>query len=191
MEETNFKLSFAWKHIIPNNFKQSNAAMINGMIAGGRMGEYYVFSSYALMYFDDDDKNNLHPIVELQDKFNRTKTNCMVYDMPINEANRGYYDKMFLYHSNGTSIGNYGLVLYNTETKRCVHISFIDDAMDSLLQTMARLVNTIRDYPIYEIYRRKSKNETVAEIEVERVISEINNCKYQPTEELDDSVDCA
>ena len=156
MNETIYDIHFDWHNINPSNFKQRMVSEISTMIGAGRMCEFFKFNGYARIDFHEDDVHHFNPFVEVQDKFNRTKTNCLIFDMPINNANRGYYDKMFLYHVNGTSVGNFGYVLYNTTTGKCTHKNYVDDAVDELVQSLAKTVNNMRRYDIHAIYHKKN-----------------------------------
>lgn len=145
MESKTYNLEFCWHGINTDNFKQKNVSHILQYINAGLMHNYYVFSSYGRIDFDEEDKKHLYPIVTEQEKFNRTKTNCLIFDMPVCDSNDGTYDKMFLYYSNGKAVSNYGMVFYNSETNDMIHKAFIDDTFEDLIKMMSKTINRIRE----------------------------------------------
>lgn len=145
MENKVYNLEFSWHGINADNFKQKNVGHILQYINAGSMYQYYQFSTYGRIDFADDDTRHLHPIVTEQDKFNRTKTNCLIFDMPVCDSNDGTYDKMFLYYTNGKTMSNYGFVLYNSTTNHMVHKAYIEDTFEDLIKSMSKVMNHLRE----------------------------------------------
>ena len=161
------KLEMLFPYIQWDNWKHKTAMSIINMINGGRMKPYFKFSSFGNVSYEEDDVKKMHPIIEPHEKFNRMKSNVMIFDMPKNDTNEGYYDKMFMYHTNGVSISNYGFVLYNSETGKMTHKCYIDDTYDDLFQILGRVINFFIAKPWYDIYKQQYLEHNVNQSHIE------------------------
>ena len=63
-----------------------------------------------IITFDNEDVQHTNPTITLMEKYNRLKTNCLVYSLPENISNMNYYDKLFIYYSSGNKESYYGYV---------------------------------------------------------------------------------
>lgn len=133
-----YKFEFQHWFFATDNFKQKQIDNILCIIGNGRLNDFLKFSGYGNISFDENDKGHRYPTIVEQDKYNRFKSNCIIYDMTYNRFNNGKFDKCFIYHSNGNQIGNYGYVFYNTQTGKLSHIYFVEDTYDALCQSLIK-----------------------------------------------------
>jgi len=129
----NYELDLAINYQIFTNFKQKSAAILINLFNGGRIIDYARFSGYGLITSLNERNNKI--IIEEQDRFNRTKTNCLIFDLTYNKYNPGRFDKLFIYYSiTSRDNGWYGYVLYNTETGETRNKYCLPYADDKLYQ---------------------------------------------------------
>jgi len=156
MEETNFELEFGMYYLDLANFKQKQAYIIQGSIGGGRLNEYMRFNSYCIMSFDEDDHKHRYPKIQLIDKFNRSKCNCMMFDLSYNHKNNGIFDKCFIFQTAGKLNGYYGFAFYNAETHKISTKFLIESAYDNLCIKLMQTFDTMLASHIYAHYSEKS-----------------------------------
>jgi len=154
MKET-YKFEFKRWNFPCDNFKQKQALIIINTIAGGRLNNDMTFDGYGHIEFDENDTKNRYPIINHLDGYNRNKTNCLIYDLKDTQKNQGYYDKCFIYHSAGRQEGNYGFVLYNTETGDVSHKYFIEHEYDTLCVKLTESFNILYKLPMFRYYSDK------------------------------------
>lgn len=138
-----------------DNFKKKQATLIINMIKGSRLQSDMVFDSYGHIAFDNEDVCHKRPNISYLDDFNKSKTNCLIYNLNETVKNQGKYDKCFIYHSAGPTDGNYGYVFYNTETGEMMHKYFIDHEFDALCVKLNESFNSLFKAPIYDFFARK------------------------------------
>ena len=140
----NYELNLAINYQTFDNFKQKGALILQGLFAGGRMLDYAKFASYATITPLNEKNNKIN--VEEQDRFNRAKTNCLIYDLTYNKWNPGKFNKLFIYYSiTSRDAGWYGYVLYNTETDTTFNKYCIDYSDDKLYQYIYRNLIDLAD----------------------------------------------
>lgn len=105
-----------------NNFKQKQTYNIQQVIGGSRLNFYMKFTGFGLITETKVGPAFKNIKIEKQEKFNRIRTNCMIFDLIENDVNKGYYDKCFIYSDNSGKSGFYGYILYNTTTGRTDHV---------------------------------------------------------------------
>lgn len=150
-----FNIKFNMPYIEADVFKQKHYGILLATIGNSRLSEYMHFDGPGLITFNEDDRQHNNPIVTLMDKYNRLKTNCLVYSLPENTSNMGYYDKLFIYYSAGSKISYYGYVLFNTKTNKNEHIYFIDDDYNDLTRCLNQSFNRMYDETLYAYYGKK------------------------------------
>lgn len=127
---------FEMPYIECQNFKEKEGYIISGIISGGRIGSFINFSGFANIAFDDEDIQHWHPKVTILEKFTRSNSNALVYN--INSNNK--YNKIFVYKTNTKDSGFYGLLFYNTETNKSLHIFNVELDYSRLVINMSRVV---------------------------------------------------
>lgn len=136
-----------------DNFRQKQVTMLKYIIGGSRLMFDMKFNCYATVTFDNDDTHHLHPHITETETFNRLKTNCLVYDMPVTSANKGYYNKCFIYQSIGPKgNGFYGYLLYNTESKKLNHVYYIEREEGALCRRLNKTISLFRHRDKYLPY---------------------------------------
>ena len=154
-EEYHLKLEL--NHLNITKFKEKDVYILTQTINGSRLGiNHLKFLSYGYISFNEDDKRLNNAIVTPVDKFNRLKVNCVIFDMPFNPQNDGYYDKLFIF-SDSAHEEYYNYVMYNSETGKQIHKFLIDKQIDILLQTLTREFHTLYNADIYDFYLKKGK----------------------------------
>lgn len=154
-ENNNYELEFGMYYLDLTSFKQKQSHIIQGCIGGGRLNEYMRFNSYAIMSFDSNDHKHRYPKVQLIDKFNRSKCNCMMYDLSYNSKNNGMYDKCFIFQTSGKTTTYFGIYFYNSETKKCNTIFLIESLYDNLCIKLMQSLDTMLASHIYAHYSEK------------------------------------
>lgn len=169
----NYRFEFWRWNFDCDNFKKKNAAIIINMIKGSRLNFDMVFESYGHIEFDEEDTSHRYPNIIHLDDFNRTKTNCLIYNLNDTYKNPSKYNKCFIYHTAGPQEGNYGYVFYNTETGEMMHKYFISHEFDYLCVKLNESFNTLFREPIYDFYAKKyySNKKKVAPVDKYRNIS--------------------
>lgn len=136
-----YDVKFLFPHIDCDRISQKLLGIIQHSVGESRLMNFMTFGSYALITFDENDKYHYTPHVEEQEKYNRTKTNAIVYDLKECNLN-DVYNKCILYHTDGHKIANYGFVLYNTETCKVTHKAFIDDDITEVIKSMYNTITS-------------------------------------------------
>ena len=150
----NYELDLAINYQTFDNFKQKAALILQGLFAGGHMIDFARFSGYATITSLNERRNRIS--IEEQDRFNRAKTNCLIYDLTDNKFNPKKYDKLFIYYSI-TSRDNawYGYVLYNTENGNTFNKYCLDHSDDKLYQYIYNNIVNLSKDKLYEYFSKR------------------------------------
>ena len=149
----NYDFELGVHYVEFDNFKQKQVAILRNVIEGGRLILDLKFNCYATITIDPEDSHHIHPHIEETEGFNRLKTNCLVYDMLTTDANRGFYDKCFIYQTVGAKgNGFYGYLLYNSETKKLTHIYYIEREEGALCRRLNKTILLFRHIDKYLPY---------------------------------------
>ena len=131
-----YKLSFNMPYINCDNYKEKELINFIGIINGSRTGLLLNGYKYANIRFDDEDKKHEYPIITELDSFSRSKTNCIIFN-----SNEGRYNKLFIYQSLNKDNPYYGILAYNTDTGKNVHIYNIEYDHSKLIIYIFRLLS--------------------------------------------------
>lgn len=146
------ELKFYYQTFDP--FKQKASLILQNLFANGRMIDYAVFNGYGLINIESRKADKI--IIEETDKFNRAKTNCIIYDLTYNKWNPGKYNKLFIYRTNmSRDNAFYGYILYNTETGKMINVYNIDYADDKLYQYIYRSIINLYKDKLWSHYSKK------------------------------------
>lgn len=147
-------LKFAVEKTECDNFKQKQVTILRNVLEGGRLIWDMKFSTFAIITFDEEDTKHLYPHIQEIEDYNRLHTNCMIYDLFKTDANRGFYDKLIIYQTNGAKgNGYFGYFLYNSETKEFVNKFYVDRTEDELARQLHKSFNLMRFRERYEPYK--------------------------------------
>lgn len=143
-----YKLKFGFPHIDPSTLKEKDCNIVRACIAGSRHANDILFNSYGILNFSDDDTQHLNPVYEVNDKFNRLRTNCIEFGIDV-KGGDGKYDRLFLYKTKGHHINNWGYVMYNTKTGKQKHKYFVYDNIADIILHINKELNAIlwHSYP--------------------------------------------
>ena len=135
-------------------FKNKATLIFRNLMSGGRMINYAVFNCYGLV------TTNCHKAykitIEETDKFSRSKTNCMIYDLTYNKYNPGKFDKLFVYKTNMSKDNAfYGYILYNTKTGKMSNVYNIEFMDDKLYQYIYRGIIELSHDKLLNHYSKK------------------------------------
>lgn len=149
-----YDLKFSVERIECDNFKQKQVAILRNVIETGRLVLDMKFSTFAIITFKDEDEKHIYPHIEEIPDYNRLRTNCMIYDLFETDANKGFYDKVIIYQTNGAK-GNgwFGYFLYNSQTNTYVHKYYIDRTEDELCRQLHKSFNLMRFRDKYAPYK--------------------------------------
>lgn len=151
-----YNLEFNYNYIDTDNFKQKSANILVSTIAGSRLNDYMKFSAWAHIDFNDEDKLHKYPHITELDKFSRSKTNCIIYDLVSNPYNNdNIYDKCFIYRSNNSKDSTYGFIMYNTITGKSSHIFYIIEIYDALCVRLIQFFNTLSKKHLFDYYNHR------------------------------------
>ena len=129
----NYEITLDFYYQTFDSFKQKSCLILQGLFANGRMIDYARFHGYGIITTNCKKADKID--IEELNKFVRSKTNCIIYDLTYNKYNPGIYDKLFIYKSDmSRDNAFYGYILYNTETHKMVNKYILDYMDDKLYQ---------------------------------------------------------
>lgn len=186
MEKTfSYTFNKMYPHTETSVLKQKDVNSIMTMIRCGRLKNLIEFEGYGVCEYDEDDNQLIHPHVMIADKFNRLRTNVLVYNVFDNDWNQGTYDKLFIFKTNWPKEPTYNIVFHNTKTNKSMHHPEIENAYDILLQDIMKVFNIIHKKEIINFYsnkvectRHNTTNELASEINFEPIIERYRNAQW-------------
>ena len=135
--------------------KQKEVICINNIIATGRLRHFLKFGGYGVCEYDEDDKQLINTHVVMTDKFNRLRTNVMVFDVFNNDWTNGVYDKLFIFKTAWPKEHTLNIVFHNTKTGKSMHHPEIEFAYDILVQDIMKVFNTLHKQEILDFHKKK------------------------------------
>lgn len=137
-----------------DSFKQKGVLILQNLFANGRIIDYAKFHGYGLITTNGHKADII--TVEETDKFNRLKTNCLIYDLTYNKYNPGKFDKLFIYRTNMSKDNSfYGYILYNTETGKKINVYNIEFMDDKVYQYIYRSIVNLPNDKLWNHYSKK------------------------------------
>ena len=137
-----------------DSFKQKSCLILQGLFANGRMIDYAKFHGYGIITTNCKKADKI--AIEELNKFVRSKTNCIIYDLTYNKYNPGIYDKLFIYKSDmSRDNAFYGYILYNTETHKMVNKYILDYMDDKLYQYIYMSIVSLPDIVKFNHYGKR------------------------------------
>ena len=150
----NYEITLNFYYQTFDSFKQKGALILQGLFAGGRMIDYAKFHGYGLITTNGHKADKI--TIEDTDKFNRLKTNCLIYDLTYNKYNPGKFDKLFIYRTNMSKDNAfYGYILYNTETGKMTNVYNIEYMDDKVYQYVYRSIVNLPNDKLWNHYSKK------------------------------------
>jgi len=149
-----YEITLSFYYQTFDSFKQKGAIIFQNLMACGRIVDYAKFYGYGLITPNSHKADKI--VIEETDKFNRLKTNCLIYDLTYNKYNPGKFDKLFIYKSNMSKDNAfYGYILYNTETGKSVNKFNVEFVDDKLYQYIYRSIIDLPNDKLWEHYSKK------------------------------------
>lgn len=177
MNDLNFKKEYPY--IASNVFKQKDVNHILTIINAGRLSSHIKFVGYGLVTYDEDDTKMENAHLTFMEKFNRLKTNCLVFDVLKTVWNDNVYTKMYILKQNNVKDPTFSIVFHNEETGITTQNPCIEYAYDVLAQDIMRVIFNLRMHPLYEMYKRRKNISTFPSIiEVEECYRKIKETPF-------------
>ena len=165
--------------------KQKEVICINNIIATGRLRHFIKFVGYGVCEYDEDDKQLINTHVVMADKFNRLRTNVMVFDVFNNDWTNGVYDKLFIFKTVWPKEQTLNIVFHNTKTGNSMHHPEIEFAYDILVHDIMKVFNTLHKREILDFHKKKledSRNDKwvndVRETNIDGIIERYYNAQW-------------
>lgn len=138
---TDYKLDLNFAYETCMNFKEKEINVLKNIISFARLGREMTYRCGATITFDETDKTHLHPNVHELEKYARSKTNGIVYNVLKSNKNPGIYDRCLIYHTEPHQVGSWGFVMFNSETGKSIHMYMVGDDYSDLIQKLSRVIN--------------------------------------------------
>lgn len=139
-----YNLEFLHWRLGVSQLKEKEINRIIWVLSQSRHCQDISFSCYGECTFSEEDKEtHWHPIVTEGEAFNRKHSNAALFDVHVKEGN-DRFDKLFLYHSTGVRLSNWGYVLFNTKTGEQKHKYCITDDLNDLIIHINKELNKIQ-----------------------------------------------
>lgn len=190
-KEYDYTFNKMYPYMDTSVMKQKDVNNLMILISSGRLKNLIEFEGFGVCEYDEDDKQLIHPYVKKFDKFNRLRTNILIYDIFNNDWSGGKYDKLFIFKTNWPKEPTYNIVFHNTQTNVSMHHPEIENANDIVAQDIMKVFNIIHQREIFEFQsnkiecsRKSSFNEFANEINFEPIKERYRNALWGDPKEL-------
>ena len=184
-KEFDYTFKKMYPYVETSVLKQKEVICINNIIAAGRLRHFIKFVGYGVCEYDEDDKQLINTHVVMTDKFNRLRTNVMVFDVFNNDWTNGVYDKLFIFKTAWPKEHTLNIVFHNTKTGKSMHHPEIEFAYDILVHDIMKVFNTLHKQEILDFHKKKledSRNEKwiddVCETNIDGIIERYYNAQW-------------
>ena len=184
-KEFDYTFKKMYPYVETSVLKQKEVICINNIIAAGRLRHFIKFVGYGVCEYDEDDKQLINTHVVIADKFNRLRTNVMVFDVFNNDWTNGVYDKLFIFKTAWPKEHTLNIVFHNTKTGNSMHHPEIEFAYDILVHDIMKVFNTLHKQKILDFYKKKledSRNDkwidNVRETNIDGIIERYYNAQW-------------
>lgn len=190
-KEYDYTFNKMYPYMDTSVMKQKDVNNLMTLISSGRLKNLIEFEGFGVCEYDEDDKQLIHPYVTKFDKFNRLRTNVLIYNILDNDWSGGKYDKLFIFKTNWPKEPTYNIVFHNTQTNVSMHHPEIENANDIVAQDIMKVFNIIHQREIFEFQsnkiecsRKGSFNEFANEINFEPIKERYRNALWGDPKEL-------
>lgn len=184
-KEFDYTFKKMYPYVETSVLKQKEVICIDNIIRAGRLRHLVKFVGYGLCEYDEDDKQLINTHVTMTDKFNRLRTNVMVFDVFNNDWSKGKYDKLFIFKTAWPKEQTLNIVFHNTKTEKSMHHPEIEFAYDILAQDIMKVFNTCHKQEIFDFHRKKLENpgsdkytDDAVEINLDPILERYYNAKW-------------
>lgn len=157
-ENFDYKFEKNYSRIETSVLKLKDAQKIQQLISTGRLKNFIEFESYGIITYDENDERMLYPYVTKMDKFNRLRTNVIIYNVRHNDWNQGVYDKLYIIKQNNVKEPTFAYIFHNLKTGQCSMMPAIEYAYDRLIQNITKSINIIKKHKLLDYYSRKTES---------------------------------
>ena len=154
-KEFDYTFKKMYPYVETSVLKQKEVICINNIIAAGQLRHFLKFVGYGVCEYDEDDKQLINTHVVMADKFNRLRTNVMVFDVFNNDWTNGVYDKLFIFKTAWAKEQTLNIVFHNTKTGNSMHHPEIEFAYDTLVHDIMKVFNTLHKQEILDFHKKK------------------------------------
>lgn len=156
MNETNYDYSFYknYSRIETSVFKLKDVQRILSIINCGRLKNFMQFETYGVITYDENDERLEYAQVTSMEKFNRLRTNVMVFNLYQNDWNNAY-DKLYIIKQNNDKNPTFSYIFQNTNTGECSMMPVIEYEFDRLAQNLTKSFNIIKKRNMFNYYSQK------------------------------------
>ena len=93
----NYEITLDFYYQTFDSFKQKSCLILQKLFAGGRMIDYAKFHGYGIITTNGHKADKI--VIEEIDKFTRSKTNCIIYDLTYKYIDIAYhpYSQEYIY----------------------------------------------------------------------------------------------
>ena len=184
-KEFDYTFKKMYPYVETSVLKQKEVICIKNIITTGRLRHFIKFVGYGVCEYDEDDKQLINTHVVMADKFNRLRTNVMVFDVFNNDWTNGVYDKLFIFKTAWPKEHTLNIVFHNTKTGISMHHPYIEFAYDILVHDIMKVFNTLHKQEILDFHKKKledSRNEkwidNVRETNIDGIIERYYNAQW-------------
>lgn len=146
-----------YTHVEESVLKQKDVNSILAMINGGRLKHLIKFEGFGLCEHDETDTKLEYGNITMMDKFNRLRTNIMVFEVFNNDWSHGMFDKMYIFKTIWPRETVFNIVFHNTSTGKVSHTPEVEYAYDILVQDIVKAFNIMHKKKIIDFYSLKHK----------------------------------
>lgn len=184
-KEFDYTFKKTYPYIETSVLKQKEVICIKNIITSGRLKHFVKFSGYGVCEYDEDDKQMINTHVTMTDKFNRLRTNVIVFDVFNNDWNKGIYDKLFIFKTAWPKEHTLNIVFHNTKNGNSMHHPEIEFAYDILAQDLMKVLNTCHKHELFDFHRKKLEGagnnkyaNDIAEINLDPILERYYNAQW-------------
>ena len=197
-KEFDYTFKKMYPYVETSVLKQKEVICINNIITTGRLRHFIKFVGYGVCEYDEDDKQLINTHVVMADKFNRLRTNVMVFDVFNNDWTNGVYDKLFIFKTAWPKEQTLNIVFHNTKTGNSMHHPEIEFAYDILVHDIMKVFNTLHKQEILDFHKKKledSRNDKwvndVRETNIDGIIERYYNAQWDNFDAEEETIDDA
>ena len=135
---TNYDLTFDFTYERCDNFKEKEINTLKNILSMTRIAQEIVYKCNATISFDVSDKTHEHPHITELEKYARSKTNGIIYELKHTKTNPGIYNRCLIYKNEWPKSITWGFVMFNSETGKQQHQYMIDEDFGDLIFKIQR-----------------------------------------------------
>jgi hypothetical protein len=152
-----YEIAFDYFYQRLEPLKEAEMTQLLHVIKQSRMGQQLIFEDFGHISFDDDDTRKRFGHVESTNGFDRKKSNCIIFDLPISDQNHNRYNKLFLYSYSSKIATYYGYVMLNIEKNHSCQIADIYGDSTDILVSLNKSVISFNHMDTWEAMLKQAR----------------------------------